>query len=182
MQLDFIGIYRMKNIKGGITKLMAAALVASSFAPSLANAADIIEDYDQCSCRTQPAASGSIGVIKSFGGYVEFSGANGTAAATQGAQLSVGSQVVTAAGANASVSVGQSCHYDLDGNTILSVGKSSTSAELCVVVSQTQVAPAPVATTAAAGGNSGLGLLLIAAAAGAAAFALDGGSSKSVSN
>ena len=118
-------------------------------------------------------------------GYVEYSGPNGAGVAAAGAQLSVGSQVVTAVGANASVSIGQSCHYDLGGNTLLSVGKSNASTELCVVVSKTQVAPIPVGTavtSAPAGGPSGLGLLLIAAAVGGAVFALDSGGSKSASN
>lgn len=163
----------MTNLKGGIANLLAVAVVASSLTPTLSSAADIIQEYSDCTCRTQPAASGSVGVINSFGGYVEYSGANGTSVATQGAQLQVGSQVVTAVGASASVSVGQSCQYDLGGNTLLSVGKANSSSELCVVVSKTQVAPVPVDTAVASSGgaNAGLGLLLLAGAGAAAYFA-----------
>lgn len=169
----------MTNLKGGIAKLLAVAVVASSLTPTLSSAADIIEEYSDCTCRTQPAASGIVGSITSFGGYVEYSGAGGTTVATKGAQLQVGSQVVTAVGANASVSVGQSCQYDLGGNTLLSVGKSNSSSELCVVVSKTQVAPIPVNTTivaSAGAGNAGLGLLLLAGAGAAAYFAFRGDS------
>lgn len=171
----------MINFKGGFTNLLATVIVVSSFVPSLSNAADIIGEYDDCTCRTQPISPGSVGFIKSVDGYVEYSGANGAGVASVGAQLSIGSQVVTAVGASASVSVGQSCHYDLGGNTLLSVGKSNTSTELCVVVSQTQVAPVPVETVIAPASKSGLGLLLLAAAVGGAVFALDGGDSDSTS-
>lgn len=161
----------MTNFKGGIAQLLAVAVVASSLTPTLSNAADIIENYSDCTCSTAPATSGVVGSITSFGGYVEYSGAGGTSVATTNAQLQVGSQVVTAVGANANVSVGASCNLTLGGNTLLSIGKSNTSSELCVAVSQTQVAPVPVATAVTTtSGSNGVGLLLLAGAGAAAYF------------
>jgi len=145
------------------------SFTAFAAAPFSAVAADAYDAYSSCDCVTAlMAGSANAGVVSSSQGQVLVNGV----LASDGAELSIGSEVLTGAG-SASMSVGATCQQAVGPNTQVLISQpGGPGANLCVQIASNPGAIAPAATVAGAGTGSVVGGALLIAGGVAGIIAL----------